>query len=74
MGVKIIDLPDLTGLPENGDYVAVTDGTVTAKLNYQLLAQAIIEEDPECQSDKYGILWKRLRELRKTNINWGVIS
>ena len=37
-------------------------------------AQAIIEEDPECQSDKYGILWKRLRELRKTNINWGVIS
>lgn len=44
MGVKIIDLPDLTGLPENGDYVAVTDGTVTAKLNYQLLAQAIIEE------------------------------
>lgn len=44
MGVKIIDLPDLTGLPENGDYVAITDGTVTAKLNYQLLAQAIIEE------------------------------
>lgn len=44
MGVKIIDLPDLTGLPENGDYVAVTDGTITAKLNYQLLAQAIIEE------------------------------
>ena len=44
MGVKIIDLPDLTGLPENGDYVVITDGTVTAKLNYQLLAQAIIEE------------------------------
>ncbi len=37
-------------------------------------AQVIIKDDPECQSDKYGILWKRLRELRKTNINWGVIS
>ena len=37
-------------------------------------AQPIIEEDPECISDKYAILWKRLRELRKTNINWGVIS
>jgi ATP-dependent DNA helicase RecG len=37
-------------------------------------AQPIIEEDPECNSDKYAILWRRLRELRKTNINWGVIS
>lgn len=44
MGIKIINLPDFSGLPENGDYVAVTDGTITAKLNYQLLAQAIIEE------------------------------
>ena len=37
-------------------------------------AQPIIEEDPECKSDKYAILWKRLRELRKTNINWAAIS
>ena len=37
-------------------------------------ARPIIEDDPECKSDKYAILWKRLRELRKTNINWGVIS
>lgn len=37
-------------------------------------AQAIIEDDPECKSDKYALLWKRLKELRKTNINWGVIS
>jgi ATP-dependent DNA helicase RecG len=37
-------------------------------------AQPIIEEDPECDSDKYAILWRRLCELRKTNINWGVIS
>lgn len=44
MGVKIKNLPDLTGLPEDGDYFAITDGTVTSKLNYRLLAQAIIEE------------------------------
>ena len=37
-------------------------------------AQPIIEEDPECKSDKYAMLWKRLRELRKTNINWSAIS
>ena len=37
-------------------------------------AQTIIEEDPECKSEKFSLLWKRLRELRKTNINWGVIS
>ena len=37
-------------------------------------AQMIIEDDPECQSPKYAILWNRLRQLRKTNINWAAIS
>ena len=37
-------------------------------------AQKIIDEDPDCNSDKYSLLWNRLKELRKTNINWGVIS
>ena len=37
-------------------------------------AQAIIDDDPQCLSGRYSILWKRLKELRKTNINWGVIS
>ena len=37
-------------------------------------AQSIIEEDPSCTSDKYSLLWYRLKQLRKTNINWGVIS
>ena len=37
-------------------------------------ARCIIEEDPTCTSAKYMLLWNRLRELRKTNINWGVIS
>ena len=37
-------------------------------------AQQIIDEDPLCCSDRYALLWRRLKELRKTNINWGVIS
>ena len=37
-------------------------------------AQKIIEEDPDCTSPKYAMLWNRLRQLRKTNINWAAIS
>ena len=37
-------------------------------------AQMIIDDDPECVSNKYIILWNRLRQLRKTNVNWAAIS
>jgi ATP-dependent DNA helicase RecG len=37
-------------------------------------AQPIIDEDPECKSPKYTLLWNRLRQLRRTNINWAAIS
>ena len=37
-------------------------------------AQLIIDADPTCEQPRYALLWNRLRELRKTNINWGVIS
>ena len=37
-------------------------------------ASAIIDDDPTCTSERYALLWRRLRELRKTNINWGAIS
>ena len=37
-------------------------------------AQKIIEDDPECTSPRYQMLWNRLRQLRKTNINWAAIS
>lgn len=37
-------------------------------------AQTIIDEDPTCQSAKFGVLWNRLKELRKSNINWAAIS
>ena len=37
-------------------------------------AQKIIDDDPECASPRYAILWNRLNELKKTNINWAAIS
>lgn len=37
-------------------------------------ARKIIEDDPECKSPKYQTIWNRLRELRKTNVNWAAIS
>ena len=37
-------------------------------------AQAIIDRDPECSSNEYKILWDRLKELRKSNVNWSAIS
>ncbi len=37
-------------------------------------AQKIINADPECKSPMYDMLWNRLRELRKSNINWAAIS
>jgi len=37
-------------------------------------AQKIVDDDPACTSDKYLILWHRLHQLRKSNVNWGVIS
>ena len=37
-------------------------------------AQKIVDDDPTCQKTEYQMLWNRLRELRKTNINWAAIS
>ena len=37
-------------------------------------AQKIINNDPLCEKPEYDMLWKRLKELRKTNINWSAIS
>jgi len=37
-------------------------------------AQKIVDDDPDCRSPKYQMLWNRLREIRKTNVNWGAIS
>ena len=37
-------------------------------------AQKIVDEDPSCTSPRYQLLWNRLKELRKTNVNWAAIS
>ena len=37
-------------------------------------AQAIIDRDPECCSNEYKMLWDRLKELRKSTVNWSAIS
>lgn len=37
-------------------------------------AQAIIDADPQCEHPQNSILWNRLKELKKTNINWAAIS
>ena len=37
-------------------------------------AQAIIDGDPDCTAPANAMLWQRLREMHKTNINWGAIS
>ncbi len=37
-------------------------------------AQAIIDTDPQCEHPQNSLLWNRLRELKKTHINWAAIS
>lgn len=37
-------------------------------------AQKIIDADPACNAPQYAMLWNRLRELRKDNVDWAAIS
>ena len=37
-------------------------------------AAKIIQADPKCDKAEYQLLWNRLKELRKSNINWSAIS
>ena len=37
-------------------------------------AQKIIEEDPECNSQRHALLWRRLNELRSDSVDWAQIS
>jgi ATP-dependent DNA helicase RecG len=37
-------------------------------------AQRVIDNDPDCNSPENSILWARLKELRKTDVNWSAIS
>ena len=37
-------------------------------------AQEIIDNDPQCNAPQNALLWNRLKELKKTHINWAAIS
>ena len=37
-------------------------------------AQQVVDSDPDESAPQNEILWRHLKELRKTNINWGAIS
>ena len=37
-------------------------------------AQKIIDEDPECNSQRHALLWRRLNELRADSVDWAQIS
>ena len=37
-------------------------------------AQKIIDEDPECNSQRHTLLWRRLNELRSDSVDWAQIS
>jgi ATP-dependent DNA helicase RecG len=38
------------------------------------IAQQIVDRDPEATSPENEILWKQLKNLRKTNVTWAAIS
>lgn len=38
------------------------------------VAEKIVEQDPDGQCIENEVLWRQLRKLRKTHVNWGVIS
>lgn len=38
------------------------------------VAEKIVDEDPEEEKPENQVLWKQLRALRKTNVNWASIS
>ena len=38
------------------------------------IAESIVEQDPAAQSPENEILWRQLKALRKTNVNWAAIS
>ena len=38
------------------------------------VAQKVVDEDPKGELPENEVLWKQLKALRKTNVNWAAIS
>ncbi len=48
------------------------DGAIVQMAREQ--AQRIVDNDPDATLPEYQMLWQRLQQLKKDNINWGAIS
>ena len=38
------------------------------------IAERLLDEDPNCVRPENAVIWQQLKELRKKNVNWAVIS
>ena len=38
------------------------------------MAERLLDDDPEMKNEANRIVWKRLNEIRKNNVNWSSIS
>lgn len=38
------------------------------------IAERLLDEDPDCVRPENAVIWQQLKELRKKNVNWAVIS
>lgn len=38
------------------------------------IAERLLDEDSQCENPKNQVVWQQLKELRKKNVNWAVIS
>lgn len=69
---------DLEGIRQSG--VAFDMKIANLAKDGQLLryardvAQAVIDEDPQGEDPQNEVLWKQLKRLRKSNVNWASIS
>ena len=50
------------------------EGTQQSGVAFDLKIADIVEHDPGAQSPENEILWRQLKSLRKTNVNWAAIS
>jgi len=49
-----------------------TDGQLISVAREE--ARKIVDDDPDCKKPQYTRLWQRLKEIRKSDVNWGEIS
>ena len=78
MDLKLRGPGDLEGTQQSGMAFDLKianiarDGQLLMKAREE--AQLVIDSDEDETNPANEIIWRRLRELRKTNINWGAIS